>query len=53
MGCYVGLLTSYHFDLPTGPSIVLSIGVLYLVSLLVGREGSYRKRISSRRHLEG
>ncbi len=53
IGCYVGLLTSYHFDLPTGPSIVLSIGVLYLVSLLVGREGSYRKRISSRRHLEG
>ena len=53
IGCYVGLLTSYYFDLPTGPSIVLSIGVLYLVSLLVGREGSYRKRISSRRHLEG
>ena len=53
IGCYVGLLTSYHFDLPTGPSIILSIGVLYLVSLVVGREGSYRKKISSRRHLEG
>jgi zinc/manganese transport system permease protein len=53
IGCYVGLLTSFHFDLPTGPSIILSIGVLYLVSLVVGREGSYRKKISSRRHLEG
>ena len=53
IGCYVGLLTSYYFDLPTGPSIVLSIGVLYLVSVVVGREGSYRKRISSRRHLKG
>ena len=52
-GCYVGLLSSYYFDLPTGPAIVLSIGILYLFSLLTGCEGGYIKRISSRRHLEG
>ncbi len=52
-GCYVGLLSSYYFDLPTGPAIVLSIGILYLISLLIGCEGGYIKRVSSRRHLEG
>ncbi|MDC9724717.1 MAG: metal ABC transporter permease [Gammaproteobacteria bacterium] len=51
-GCYVGLLTSYYFDLPAGPSIVLALGTLYIVSLIFGGEGGYIKRVTSKRHLE-
>jgi len=32
-----GLLLSYHASLPSGPSIVLTAGVIYLVSLFAGR----------------
>lgn len=32
--CYLGLLISYHFDLSIGPTIVLAMGVFYLVSLV-------------------
>jgi zinc/manganese transport system permease protein len=35
-GC-TGLLLSYHADLPSGPTIVLTAGAIYLVSLLCGR----------------
>lgn len=27
LGCYVGLLLSYHADLPSGPSIILCLGI--------------------------
>ncbi len=27
LGCYIGLLVSYHADLPSGPSIILCLGV--------------------------
>jgi zinc/manganese transport system permease protein len=35
-----GLLLSYHFDLPSGPSIVLLAGAAYVASLFVGRHHS-------------
>jgi len=34
-----GLLLSYHFDTPSGPTIIGCAGVLYLVSLLVSPGG--------------
>lgn len=37
-----GLLISYHANFPSGPSIVLAAGVLYLVSLFVGSRDSLR-----------
>lgn len=40
----VGLLLSYHAQLPTGPAIVLSAGVMYLLSLLCGRHDSLLRR---------
>ena len=40
---YLGLLISYHMNYPTGPSIVLIAGSIYIVSLLVGRFGSLRQ----------
>ena len=36
---YVGLLVSFHADVPSGPAIILTASATYTVSLLVGREG--------------
>ncbi len=35
IGSVIGLLGSYHFDYPTGASIVMSLGLVLLVMLLV------------------
>lgn len=37
---YIGLLVSYHFKLPSGPSIILVAGIIYMISLLIGNCGS-------------
>lgn len=52
LGSYAGLLLSFHANLPTGSSIVLSIGALYVGSLLLGREGVLTNWYRSTRHLE-
>lgn len=49
---YAGLLISFHGDLPSGPAIILTAGVAYLVSLGLGRVGSLRVRYLPGRHLE-
>lgn len=44
----LGLMISYHLDLPSGPSIILLAGIAYLFSALAGRQHSllskWRKR---------
>lgn len=41
-----GLLLSYHASLPSGPSVILSAGVAYLLSVLVGaRRGIAANRL--------
>ena len=40
----LGLLLSYHAQLPTGPAIVLSAGAMYLLSLVCGRHDSLLRR---------
>lgn len=47
-----GLLLSYHVNLPSGPSIVLTAGVFYLASMALGPVNSLRARWLPRRHLE-
>lgn len=32
---WLGLLLSFYFDLPSGPTIILSLGLIYLLSVLV------------------
>lgn len=49
---YLGLVMSFSFDLPSGPAIVLTAGGIYVLSLLVGREGGLVGRLMPRRHLE-
>ena len=46
--CVSGLLLSYHASLPSGPAIILSAGVVYLVSMLFGTRGALRARVRHR-----
>ncbi|MEX1155384.1 metal ABC transporter permease, partial [Parvibaculum sp.] len=46
----VGLLVSYNFSLPSGPSIILTAGGLYLGSILLGTRDSLRTRYFPRAH---
>lgn len=48
---YGGLVLSYHADLPSGPTMVLTAGALYLLSMAFGPEGSLRTRLFPRPHL--
>ncbi len=38
----VGLLISFHVDVPSGPAIILSAGALSLLSMILGPHGSLR-----------
>lgn len=49
---YAGLLISYHGQLASGPSIVLTSSLLFVLSLLIGPEGWIR-RCFSPPHLAG
>lgn len=49
---YIGLLISYHGDLPSGPSIILTAGLAYFVSLAFGARGGLIWRWLGREHLE-
>lgn len=50
--CVAGLLLSYHVDWPTSPSIVITLGAGYLLSLLGGRYGALRQRRNPGRHFK-
>ena len=49
---FLGLLLSYHLDLPSGPAIVLVAGLGYLVSVALGPRDSLRALSVRRAHLE-
>jgi zinc/manganese transport system permease protein len=49
---FLGLLLSYHLDLPSGPAIVLVAGIGYLASVLLGPRDSLRALYLRRGHLE-
>lgn len=52
LACTIGLLVSYHADWPTSPVIVMALGLLYLGSLLVGRQGLLGRLWRSPVHLK-
>ena len=43
-----GLLLSYHFNIPSGPAIILLAGVGYVFSALFGSQHSLRRRLRRR-----
>ncbi|MEO8599105.1 MAG: metal ABC transporter permease, partial [bacterium] len=49
---YFGLLLSYHIDTPSGPTIIVCAGVLYLTSLLFSPRG-WLPRLRRSAHLQG
>jgi zinc/manganese transport system permease protein len=49
---YVGLLVSYHANLPAGPAIILVAGIIYMASVIVGPIGGLVWLRAPRRHLE-
>lgn len=53
LGVYLGLIASYHGDLPTGPAMVLALGGLVLASALFGPRDGLVGRLVRQPHLEG
>lgn len=52
MSGVLGLLLSFHAELPSGPCIVLTCGVFYLVSVLLGpRDGVLARKLRAAIHL--
>ena len=51
-GSALGLWWSFQFDLPTGPAIVLTLGVLLLVSGALGPRGPWRSGRPPATHLK-
>jgi zinc/manganese transport system permease protein len=49
---YVGLLVSYHANLPSGPAIILVAGGIYLLSVALGPVGGLVWQALPQRHLE-
>jgi zinc/manganese transport system permease protein len=49
----IGLLLSYHADLPSGPAIVLMAGAAWAASVLFGPVDGLAQRFIRRRHLSG
>ncbi len=47
-----GLILSFHAGTPSGPTIILVAGALYIGSVLFGRVGGVVPRLFPRRHLE-
>lgn len=53
IACYSGLLLSYYYDFATGPIIILNLGVMYVISVLLGRQGGVIYRYFAKTHLTG
>lgn len=50
VSCICGLLLSYHASLPSGPAIILSAGVIYVLSILAGTRGVLATRVRHDSH---
>jgi zinc/manganese transport system permease protein len=51
-GSLIGLLLSYYVNLPAGPAIVLTLGGLYILSMIIGPLGPLVSRLRPRWHFE-
>jgi zinc/manganese transport system permease protein len=49
---YSGLVAAYHLSLPAGPAIILAAGVLFVLSLILGRDAGLARRWLRPGHLE-
>ena len=51
-GCYIGLMLSFYFDMPSGPAIIVSVGAMCILSMLFGSNGGFLRRLLPLRHLK-
>ncbi len=49
-GAYLGLVASVHYDIASGPMIILVLTAFYMFSLIFGLEGGILKRKRIKRH---
>jgi len=49
---YFGLVLAAVFDTPAGPSVVLTAGAIYFLSMVIGPAGGLVRRFAPGRHLE-
>jgi len=49
---FIGLLLSFHAELPAGPAVILTAGGVYLASILLGRQGGLLWLAWPGKHLE-
>ncbi len=52
LASYAGLIISFYAGLPSGPLIILTAGLFYLLALVFGPAGGLLRRLRPRRHLE-
>ena len=50
VGAYLGLVASVHYDIASGPMIILVLAGFYIISLFFGFEGGILRRKSGKRH---
>lgn len=50
VGAYLGLVASVHYDIASGPMIILVLAFFYVISLFFGSEGGIFRRKSGKRH---
>ena len=49
---FIGLLISFYAGMPSGPSIVLALGIIYIISMFLGFEhGGFWRFINRHKHL--
>lgn len=49
LSAYMGLLFSYHYDVPASPAIILAAGLFYFLSLGFGPHGGLYRAVSAMR----
>ncbi len=50
LSCWLGLLASYHFNIASGPAIVLVAGLIYVVSLIFSPRGLFGQKPRHAQH---
>jgi zinc/manganese transport system permease protein len=53
LASYAGLVISFQTSLPSGPLIILTAGLFYLLALVLGPAGGIMRKLRPARHLEG
>ena len=50
VSAYLGLVASVHYDIASGPMIILVLAFFYVISLIFGAEGGLLRRKGQKRH---